>query len=280
MTVSLEVSRRRGEDADLLSYCRGGSTRGPGGHELELCESGLIEDSSKGVLKGLQVGERNFEGFADDVNEEIPQVKVKVHPADHTGPEFDAGGWLNDMLRKPDAVGDPLERDRLINIPPTKMVEAQEPNSNVPLELGDSVVDASEANDDPALQDLGIPYSKEEVSKPQGEENYKYGLLADFQDRDVKVQPIVAASQAVAQVWEREEEEASEKSKIEGTRSDPSLSSFRLVRLSSFIQARCHQSSLVFNVVSVTGRHGASLPRPPGLNLEDAGAGTGGPASH
>jgi len=187
--------------------------------------SGRLHDDDEEVPQGAPVdmnlsyvGERNFEGFADDVNEEIPQVKVKVHPADHTGPEFDAGGWLNDMLRKPDAVGDPLERDRLINIPPTKMVEAQEPNSNVPLELGDSVVDASEANDDPALQDLGIPYSKEEVSKPQGEENYKYGLLADFQDRDVKVQPIVAASQAVAQVWEREEEEASEKSKIEGSK--------------------------------------------------------------
>lgn len=165
-----------------------------------------------------QVGERNFEGFADDVNEEIPQVAVKVHPADHTGAEFDAGGWLNDMLRKPEAVGDPLERDRLITIPPTEVVEAKEPDPNVPLELGDSVVAASEANDDPALQDLGIPYSKEEVSKPQGEDNYKYGLLADFQDRDVKLQPIVAASQAVAESWETKEEEANERSKVEGSK--------------------------------------------------------------
>ena len=129
-----------------------------------------------------RVGERNFQGFADDVNQDLGAER-RVHPRAHSGDEFDAGGALADVVRRPETVVHPMDDDRFVSVP-APVAGRPRPQPKAALELGDDDVPLAKAElpeDDAALKVLGLGDSPSEVRSPvKAEVQYRYGLMFRF----------------------------------------------------------------------------------------------------
>ena len=107
----------------------------------------------------------------------------RVHPRAHSGDEFDAGGALADVVRRPETVVHPMDDDRFVSVP-APVAGRPRPQPKAALELGDDDVPLAKAElpeDDAALKVLGLGDSPSEVRSPvKAEVQYRYGLMFRF----------------------------------------------------------------------------------------------------
>jgi hypothetical protein len=167
-----------------------------------------------------KVGERNFKGFADDVNVDATANATAVHPRAHMGDEFDAGGEMADVLRRPGTLVDPFDKDRFVKVLPTVVESAKPQKEGIPLEFGDkdaTMAQASLPEDAAAMRDVGLDTGESKVRDPRKAEfDYKFGLMSSFQDRNVDVKPVLDGAASLAAEWAQEEERLAEQIAIEG----------------------------------------------------------------
>ena len=112
---------------------------------------------------------------------------------------------MEDRLRDPGAVEDPIERDVYVTVLPDAPAAARPTaaaaDDDTDLDFVDAVVPASIAStpgDDSLLRGLGLPAAVDRSTAPQGEIGLRYGLMAGFPDRDVDETVVEAGAAAVA----------------------------------------------------------------------------------
>jgi len=167
-----------------------------------------------------EVGERNFKGFADDVNVDATANATAVHPRAHMGDEFDAGGEMSDVLRRPETLQDPFDKDRFVKVLPTVIESAKPQKEGIPLEFGDKDVSMEQAQlpeDAAAMRDVGLETAESKVTDPRKTEfDYKFGLMSSFQDRNVDVKPVLDGAASLAAEWAKEEDKIADAIAVEG----------------------------------------------------------------